>query len=108
MKLSLSTVLLSAIACCHASDDEADQGQRREELSQPGFGLDNAAPLPAQENTFEGDWDHVPFESRIVGGTVASGDTYPFHVDLGGCGDSLYVSFFFTCDVFVDKGYHHL
>jgi len=35
------------------------------------------------------EWDHVPFQSRVVGGSVANGENYPWHVNLGGCGGTL-------------------
>ena len=83
MKLSFSVALLSAIVTfsqCHAGE--------RDLLNTPGFG-DDTSSLPEQEYTNEDEWDHVPFQSRIVGGTVASGSDYPFHVNLGGCGGTL-------------------
>lgn len=100
MKLILSTtaLLLSVIACssqCSALDEAVEPSQRRNVLTQPGFGdLDSATPLVEQDESNDDDneddpWDHVAFESRIVGGSVTNGDNYPFHVNLGGCGGSL-------------------
>lgn len=87
MKLSFSFALWSAIIAssrCHAEE--------RDLLDTPGFGEEGYATYSVQDqdtNVDEDEWDHVPFQSRIVGGTVASGSDYPFHVNLGGCGGTL-------------------
>ena len=92
MKLLFNVTFLSAIFvwcqifCCHA--------EGRQLLDQPGFGGEEYDESSLQEQEYtnvDGDDEgiHMPFQSRIVGGTVVDGSNYPFHVNLGGCGGTL-------------------
>jgi hypothetical protein len=75
MKIFLKASVLAAMAWSHCLADESQEQLRRrtdESEADEDLGL-----------------DHFGFESRIVGGTVASGSDYPFIVNLGGCGGSL-------------------
>lgn len=91
MKQSILITLLSAIIassfcfCCHAEE--------RELLEEPGFGGEDYDSPSTQVQEYIDVEDeeglHVPFQSRIVGGTTVDGSNYPFHVNLGGCGGTL-------------------
>ena len=69
-----SLLILSFLKNCSAAEQEPTDILRRE--------MEGTATEEAIE-------EHNPFQSRIVGGTIASASDYGFNVFLGGCGGSL-------------------
>ena len=72
MKVLLTTTILAAAAMAPSSATDPHDFWRTEEVDDGEEGI-----------------AHYGFESRIVGGSVANADKYPFHVNIGGCGGSL-------------------
>ena len=60
-------------------------------LSQPGAAENKGlgSGTRAAEHPEDSQEQHYPFQSRIIGGTVANAKNYEYHVNLGGCGASL-------------------
>lgn len=76
MKIFLSAAVLLTLYSLQSFAFEQETGSIRR-IEADGLDEDN------------NDEEHIPFQSRIVGGTIANVNDYDYNVYLGGCGGSL-------------------